>query len=82
VANWDYAALPKVLTPGRESRSFIAATAEDLKRALDASHDSLVFIEARMTPQDAPLSLILRRPRRGPLLRPATAAAPAREPDR
>jgi indolepyruvate decarboxylase len=58
VANWSYAQLPQVFQPGTTARSFTVSTLEELKEALAAPHDSLIFIEAVMDRFDTPDLLI------------------------
>ncbi|GAB2806734.1 hypothetical protein GCM10027073_44300 [Streptomyces chlorus] len=58
IANWAYADLPKVLHPGTNARTAVVKTAAELKDALAAPHDSLVFIEAIMDKYDAPPTAI------------------------
>ncbi|WP_405584469.1 alpha-keto acid decarboxylase family protein [Streptomyces sp. NBC_01190] len=54
VANWAYAELPKVLHPGTTARTFVVKTPGELKEALAAPHDGMIFIEAVMDKFDAP----------------------------
>lgn len=58
VATWAYADLPKVFHPGTTARSFVVKTVEDLRQALSAPNDTLIFIESIMDPYDAPLGII------------------------
>jgi indolepyruvate decarboxylase len=58
IATWAYADLPKVFRPGTTARSFVVKTAADLKDALSAPNDTLIFIEAIMDPHDAPAGVI------------------------
>jgi indolepyruvate decarboxylase len=59
VANWSYAALPKVLHPGTQARSFVVRTCGDLHDALSVPNDQLLFVESIMDPCDSP-ALITR----------------------
>jgi indolepyruvate decarboxylase len=54
LANWAYAQLPQVFCPGTTARSFTVSTIGELKEALAAPHDAMIFIEAIMDPFDAP----------------------------
>lgn len=54
VANWAYADLPKVLHPGTSAQTFVVRTAAELRAALTAPHNSMIFIEAVMDKYDAP----------------------------
>ncbi|GLQ49978.1 alpha-keto acid decarboxylase family protein [Dyella flava] len=58
VANWSYAALPKVLRPDTTARSFLVRTGEDLQNALSAPNDTLIFIESIMDSCDAPAPIL------------------------
>ncbi|MEV4449138.1 alpha-keto acid decarboxylase family protein [Streptomyces mirabilis] len=58
VANWAYAELPKVLHPGTTARTFVVRTPAELKEALAAPHDNMIFIEAVMDKYDAPQLVI------------------------
>ncbi|MFJ5121333.1 alpha-keto acid decarboxylase family protein [Kitasatospora sp. NPDC088548] len=58
IANWAYAELPKVLHPGTTARTFVVKTPAELKEALAAPHDSMIFIEAVMDKYDAPQLVI------------------------
>jgi TPP-dependent 2-oxoacid decarboxylase len=58
VANWAYAQLPHVLHPGTNARTFTVTTVEELKEALAAPHDAMIFIESIMDPTDTPDLLI------------------------
>jgi TPP-dependent 2-oxoacid decarboxylase len=58
VANWAYAQLPGVLHPGTNARTFTVGTIDEFKKALTAPHDSLIFIESVIDPDDAPDLLI------------------------
>ena len=57
-ANWAYANLPRVFRPDTTARSFVAKTTTDLQTALNASNDTLIFIESIMDPHDAPAPVI------------------------
>ncbi|MET9026651.1 thiamine pyrophosphate-binding protein [Nocardia sp. NPDC004168] len=54
IATWAYADLPKVLRPGTTARSYTARTPADLRNALSAPNDTLIFIESIMDPLDSP----------------------------
>ena len=58
VANWAYAELPRVLCPGTSARSFVVETVDELKAALDTTHDGLLFIEAALPANDMPSALL------------------------
>jgi TPP-dependent 2-oxoacid decarboxylase len=58
VANWAYARLPEVLHPGTTARTFTVSAIDELKKALEAPHDGMIFIESLMDPDDAPDLLI------------------------
>ncbi|MDH6128693.1 thiamine pyrophosphate-binding protein [Kitasatospora sp. GP82] len=58
IANWAYAELPKVLHPGTTARTFVVKTPAELREALAAPHDSMIFIEAVMDKYDAPQLVI------------------------
>jgi indolepyruvate decarboxylase len=58
VANWAYAQLPQVFCPGTKARSFTVTTIAELKEALAAPHDAMIFIESIMDPTDTPDLLI------------------------
>jgi indolepyruvate decarboxylase len=58
VANWAYATLPKAFCPNTTARSFVVSTVEALEDVLAQPHDTLVFLEVIMEPDDAPTSLI------------------------
>jgi len=58
IATWAYADLPRVLRPDTTARSFVVKTTADLRNALSAPNDSLVFIESVMDPHDAPAAVI------------------------
>ncbi|MCP3728078.1 thiamine pyrophosphate-binding protein [Paraburkholderia sp. CNPSo 3272] len=57
IANWAYADLPKVLHPGDTARSFVVKTCGDLRNALSAPNDKLLFVESIMDPCDAPAAI-------------------------
>ena len=54
IANWSYADLPKVFRPDTSARSFVVRTVSDLKDALSAPNDTMIFVESIMDPYDAP----------------------------
>ncbi len=54
VANWSYAALPKVFRPDTSARSFVVKTVGDLQHVLSVPNDTLIFVESIMDPCDAP----------------------------
>jgi len=58
VARWAYADLPKVFRPDTTARSFVVNTVDDLKKALSAPNDQLIFVESVMDPHDAPAAVI------------------------
>ncbi len=58
VATWAYADLPKVFHPGTTARSFVVKTVDDLREALSAPNDNMIFIESIMDPYDAPAGVI------------------------
>lgn len=58
IAPWAYTELPKVFRPDTTARSFVVKTVDDLKQALSAPNDSMVFIESVMDPYDAPAPVI------------------------
>lgn len=78
VANWRYAELPNVFSRHANAKSYVVRNVDDLRAALAAPRDGLVFVEAVMDRADAPLSLIrgghatasvdygARGPQRGP----------------
>ncbi|MFB6960195.1 hypothetical protein ACFCYB_25025 [Streptomyces sp. NPDC056309] len=80
LANWAYADLPKVLHPGTNARTAVVRTPAELKEALPAPHDSMLFVEAVMDKYDAPPAAIESGHRmadidygpRGPQHRPGT----------
>ncbi|HTU35955.1 MAG TPA: thiamine pyrophosphate-binding protein [Candidatus Acidoferrum sp.] len=59
VANWAYADLPKLFRPDTSARSFVVKTTSDLKEALSAPNDTMIFIESIMDPHDAPAPVIV-----------------------
>jgi indolepyruvate decarboxylase len=58
VANWSYAALPKVFRPDTTAQSFVVKTGGDLQKALSAPNDTMIFVESIMDSQDAPAAVI------------------------
>ena len=58
MANRAYAELPRVLCPGTSARSFVVETVDELKAALDTTHDGLLFIEAALPANDMPSALL------------------------
>lgn len=58
IATWAYADLPRVLRPDTTARSFVVRTVADLRAALSAPNDTLVFVEAVMAASDAPAAVI------------------------
>ena len=59
IANWAYAELPKVLRPDTTARSFLVETVGDLRKALSASNDTMIFVESIMDAHDAPAAVIM-----------------------
>ena len=59
VAKWAYADLPKVFRPDTTARSFVVRTVGDLKNALSAPNDTMIFVESIMDPHDAPAAIII-----------------------
>jgi len=57
VANWAYAKLPKVFRPDTTARSFVVRTVDDLKNALGAPNDTMIFVESIMDSHDAPAAV-------------------------
>jgi indolepyruvate decarboxylase len=53
VANWSYAALPKVFCPDTSARSFVVKTVSDLKNVLSTPNDTMIFVESIMDRHDA-----------------------------
>jgi indolepyruvate decarboxylase len=58
IATWAYADLPKVFRPDTTAQSFVVRTVADLRNALSAPNDRMVFIESVMDPYDAPAAVI------------------------
>ncbi|MFB8183123.1 alpha-keto acid decarboxylase family protein [Streptomyces sp. NPDC055966] len=54
IAAWAYAELPKVLCPDTTARSFVVKTPDDLRKAMSAPNDKMIFIESVMDPHDIP----------------------------
>jgi indolepyruvate decarboxylase len=85
VANWRYADLPKVFSRSAKSRSYVVRNLGELKAALAGPHDGLVFVEAVMDREDAPVDCILGGNAlanqdygsRGPQSRPGAQLTPA-----
>ncbi|MEV5835148.1 thiamine pyrophosphate-binding protein [Nocardia sp. NPDC052112] len=85
IATWAYAELPKVLRPDTTARSFVAKTPADLRNALSASNDKLIFVESIMDPFDSPAPITASSNRgaeldygpRGPQHREGTQLRPA-----
>lgn len=59
VANWAYAALPKVFRPDTSARSFVVRTVSDLRKALTTPNDTMIFVESIMDAYDAPAAVIM-----------------------
>jgi indolepyruvate decarboxylase len=59
VANWAYADLPKVFRPDTSARSFVVRTVSDLRNALDAPNDTMIFVESIMDRYDAPTPVVM-----------------------
>jgi indolepyruvate decarboxylase len=53
IANWSYAALPKVFRRDTSARSFVVKTSRDLQDALGAPNDTMIFVESVMDAYDA-----------------------------
>lgn len=53
IANWSYADLPKVFRRDTSTRSFVVKTVGDLRNALSAPNDTLIFVESVMNRYDA-----------------------------
>ena len=53
VANWAYAALPKVFRRDTSALSFVVKTVADLQTAISAPNDTLIFVESIMDSYDA-----------------------------
>jgi indolepyruvate decarboxylase len=58
IANWIYAALPKVFRPDTSARSFVVKTSGDLQKVLSAPNDTMIFVESIMDACDAPAAII------------------------
>ncbi len=58
VANWRYAELPQVLCRDTTAETYVVETCEALRDVLESPHAGLVFVEAVMDQDDAPLALI------------------------
>jgi indolepyruvate decarboxylase len=58
IATWAYAELPKVFRPDTTARSFVVRTVADLRNALSAPNDTMIFIESIMDRYDAPDAVI------------------------
>ncbi|WP_429427038.1 thiamine pyrophosphate-dependent enzyme [Nocardia sp. GAS34] len=54
IATWAYADLPRVLRPDTTARTFVAQTPADLRDALAAPNDRLIFVESIMDRFDSP----------------------------
>ena len=59
IANWRYSELPHVFNRDKKAETYVVETSNDLRKVLDASHSGMVFVEAVMDKNDAPLTLIL-----------------------
>jgi len=59
VANWRYADLPKVFGADRNPKSYVVRNVKELRAAIAAPHDGLVFVESIMDALDAPTGVIL-----------------------
>jgi indolepyruvate decarboxylase len=59
VANWAYAALPKVLHPDTSARSFVVKTNKDLQNVLNVPNDTMIFVESIMNRHDAPTAVTI-----------------------
>ena len=53
IADWSYAALPKVFRRDTSARSFVVKTNGDLQQALSAPNDTTIFVESIMDRHDA-----------------------------
>ena len=53
IANWTYADLPKVFRRDTSARSFVVKTVGDLREALRAPNDTMIFVESIMDAHDA-----------------------------
>jgi indolepyruvate decarboxylase len=58
IADWSYADLPKVFRRDTSARSFVVRTNGDLKAALQAPNDTMIFVESVMDRYDAPAAVI------------------------
>jgi indolepyruvate decarboxylase len=58
IADWAYADLPKVFRRDTSARSFVVKTNLDFQEALQASNDTMIFVESIMDPCDAPAAVI------------------------
>ena len=58
IDNWRYAELPRVLCRDTTAETYVVETSEQLRDVLDAPHSGLVFVEAVMAPDDAPIDMI------------------------
>jgi len=58
IANWIYAALPKVFRPDTSARSFVVKASGDLQKVLSAPNDTMIFVESIMDACDAPAAVI------------------------
>jgi len=58
IATWAYADLPRVFRPDTTARSFVVKTVGDLRKALSAPNDTMVFVESVMDPHDAPAPVL------------------------
>ena len=52
IAKWAYAELPKVFRPDTSARSFVVRTVDDLRQALSAPNDTMIFVESIMDAHD------------------------------
>ena len=59
IANWSYAALPKVFRRDTSARSFVVKTNRDLQKALSAPNDTMIFVESIMDAHDAPAAVTI-----------------------
>jgi TPP-dependent 2-oxoacid decarboxylase len=58
IANWAYADLPKVFHRDTSARSFVVRTVSDLRNALTAPNDTMIFVESIMDAHDVLASVI------------------------
>jgi len=58
VADWRYAELPRVLCRDTTAETYVVETCDALRDVLKSPHAGLVFVEAVMDRDDAPLALI------------------------